>query len=96
MAVARPIRLLGAASILLVLFLIFQLRKSAAPLVATFGSGDKLTDKLTHGMTKDPLLDRTLQQNFAMIAGVELTISSNGGAGRYFMACGGQRLRAGQ
>lgn len=63
MAVARPIRLLGAASILLVLFLIFQLRKTATPLVGTFGSGDKLVN----GMKKDPLLDRMLQKILVLV-----------------------------
>jgi len=48
MAIARPIRMLGAVCILLCLFLVFQLRQDS------FGS----TSKLRHGMTRDPLLDR--------------------------------------
>lgn len=48
MAIARPIRMLGAACVLLTLFLIFNLRQST----------DQPTTKLTNGMTRDPLLDR--------------------------------------
>lgn len=48
MAIARPIRMLGAACILLCLFLVFQLRQ---------GSPNP-SSKLVHGMTRDPLLDR--------------------------------------
>jgi len=54
MAVARPLRLLGAATIILVLVLIFQVSKNSAPLVGSTGG------KLSNGMKKDPLLDRTL------------------------------------
>jgi mannosyltransferase len=50
MAIARPIRMLGAACILLTLFLVFQLNKDP----------QNPTSKLTHGMTRDPLLDREL------------------------------------
>lgn len=50
MAIARPIRMLGAACILLTLFLVFQLNQSS----------DKPSSKLVHGMTRDPLLDRAL------------------------------------
>ena len=50
MAIARPIRMLGAACILLTLFLIFNLRQSS----------DKTSSKLAHGMSRDPLLDRAL------------------------------------
>ncbi|KAJ5319008.1 hypothetical protein N7541_006628 [Penicillium brevicompactum] len=49
MAIARPIRMLGAACILLCLFLVFQLHQ---------GSSEEGT-KLTHGMKKDPLVDPT-------------------------------------
>lgn len=48
MAIARPIRMLGAACILLCLFLVFQLHQSPS----NDGS------KLIHGMKKDPLVDR--------------------------------------
>lgn len=48
MAIARPIRMLGAAAVLLTLFLVFQLRSGYS----------KPSSKLTHGMTRDPLLDR--------------------------------------
>jgi mannosyltransferase len=48
MAIARPIRMLGAACILLCLFLVFQLHQSPS----SDGS------KLIHGMKKDPLVDR--------------------------------------
>jgi hypothetical protein len=50
MAIARPIRMLGAACILLTLFLVFQLRQGS----------DRPSSKLTHGMSRDPLLDRAL------------------------------------
>ena len=49
MAVARPIRMLGAAGILLCLFLVFHLNRTPS----AFGG------KLINGMKKDPLLDRT-------------------------------------
>jgi hypothetical protein len=48
MAIARPIRMLGAACIILCFFIVFQIRKSPAAL--TLG-GSKM---------RDPLLDRTL------------------------------------
>lgn len=48
MAIARPIRMLGAACILLTLFLIFNMRQSS----------DQPNTKLVNGMTRDPLLDR--------------------------------------
>lgn len=51
MAVARPIRMLGAASIILCLFLIFQLNKGPTTLL---GSQGKLSS-----MKADPLLQRT-------------------------------------
>lgn len=50
MAIARPIRMLGAACILLCLFLVFQLRQD----------NPSATSKLVHGMSRDPLLDRAL------------------------------------
>ncbi|KAJ5716547.1 Glycosyl transferase family 15 [Penicillium malachiteum] len=49
MAIARPIRMLGAVCILLTLFLIFNMRQ--AP--------QKPSTKLVNGMTRDPLLDPT-------------------------------------
>lgn len=52
MAVARPIRMLGAASIVLCLFLIFQLNKGPTPLLRHQG---KLSS-----MKSDPLLQRVL------------------------------------
>lgn len=52
MAVARPIRMLGAASIILCLFLIFQLNKGPTTLL---GSQGKLSS-----MKADPLLQRAL------------------------------------
>ena len=48
MATARPIRMLGAACILLTLFLIFNMRQSS----------NQPNTKLVNGMTRDPLLDR--------------------------------------
>ncbi|BCR89778.1 glycosyltransferase family 15 protein [Aspergillus chevalieri] len=51
MAVARPIRMLGAASILLCLFLIFQLNKGPTPLVSQ--------GRTYNGMKSDPLLEPT-------------------------------------
>lgn len=50
MAIARPIRMLGAACILLCLFLVFQLRQD----------GPDSISKLVHGKFRDPLLDRAL------------------------------------
>lgn len=50
MAVARPIRMLGAAAIILCLFLIFQLNKGPTPLIGRQG-------KLYNGKS-DPLLER--------------------------------------
>lgn len=52
MAVARPIRMLGAASIILCLFLIFQLNKGPTTVL---GSQGKLSS-----MKADPLLQRAL------------------------------------
>lgn len=52
MAVARPLRLLGAVTILLILVLIFQF--SGSP------TGFPGRGKLASGMKKDPLLDRML------------------------------------
>ncbi|OXV07039.1 hypothetical protein Egran_05195 [Elaphomyces granulatus] len=49
MAVARPIRVLGAACILLILFLVFEITK---PFIPQYG-------KLGQGMKRDPLLDPT-------------------------------------
>jgi mannosyltransferase len=49
MAIARPIRMLGAVCILLCLFLVFQLHQSPI----------EEGSKLTHGMQKDPLVDRS-------------------------------------
>jgi hypothetical protein len=49
MAVARPIRMLGAVGILLCLFLVFHLNQTPS----AFGG------KLINGMKRDPLLDRT-------------------------------------
>lgn len=48
MAIARPIRMLGAACILLCLFLVFQLHQSSS----------EEGSKLAQGMKKDPLVDR--------------------------------------
>lgn len=48
MAIARPIRMLGAACILLCLFIVFQLHQDHSEQGA----------KLIHGMKKDPLVDR--------------------------------------
>lgn len=52
MAVARPIRMLGAASIVICLFLIFQLNKGPSPLIGRQGH------RLFNGMKSDPLLER--------------------------------------
>lgn len=51
MAIARPIRLLGALSILLVIVTIFYVSHPAQSLISV---GSRLKD----GMKKDPLLDR--------------------------------------
>jgi mannosyltransferase len=58
MAVARPIRMLGAACILLCLFLIFQVNQSHGPSFISKGSKDY------NGMKKDPLLDRESHLRF--------------------------------
>jgi mannosyltransferase len=57
MAVARPIRLLGAVGILMVLVLIFRLSKDSTPFVSDGG-------KLVNGMKHDPLLDRMYFHSF--------------------------------
>ena len=54
MGVARPVRVLGALSIGLFFYLVFQLLRSPTPLDAPGGNdGGKIDD-----MTRDPLLDR--------------------------------------
>lgn len=53
MAIARPIRLLGALGILLVISVIFYVSHPTQSLISI---GSRLTD----GMKRDPLLDRTL------------------------------------
>ena len=50
MAVARPIRMLGAACIILCLFLIFQMNNKGPSAIITKGPYE--------GMKRDPLLDR--------------------------------------
>ena len=52
MAVARPIRMLSAACVVLVIFLVFQMKRS--PSYVGMGPGEY------NGMTADPLNDRTL------------------------------------
>lgn len=52
MAIARPIRMLAASSVILLLFLIFQLRREEY-IPSIGGQG-----KLTKDFKKDPLLKR--------------------------------------
>lgn len=54
MAVARPVRFLGALSILLVFFLIYQLTRPAAPIPVP----PKPNGETIENMERDPLLDR--------------------------------------
>lgn len=55
MAIARPIRLLGAVGILGVLLVLYRLSQtSQIPSIASITGTDKITD----GMKRDPLLDR--------------------------------------
>ena len=55
MAVARPVRFLGALSVILVFFLIYQLWQPATPItVPNHRDGDTI-----ERMEKDPLLERT-------------------------------------
>ena len=53
MAIARPIRLLAAAFILMCVFFVFEIRKGQYDDVISSG-------KLVNGMKTDPLLKRTL------------------------------------
>ena len=63
MAIARPVRVLGALSIVLVIFLLYTVLKTPTKLTpigdqtATKG-GDRIDD-----MQRDPLLDRMLVSN---------------------------------
>lgn len=61
MAIARPIRLLGALGILGVLLVLYRVSQSTQISSSSWGDG-----KLTHDMKRDPLLDREfLSINFA-------------------------------
>lgn len=56
MAVARPVRFLGALSVILVFFLIYQYLRPVPSISvpgAASGNGEKIAD-----MERDPLLDR--------------------------------------
>lgn len=55
MAIARPLRLLGAACIVLFIYVAFQVSQSPKPIAVPQGNGEKLED----GMKKDPLIDRS-------------------------------------
>lgn len=55
MAVARPVRFLGAVSIVLILFLIYQTYQPAAPLQIPTHDAERINN-----WEKDPLLDREL------------------------------------
>lgn len=57
MAIARPIRMLGATCILLALFLVFQLRQGS----------DGSSSRLTRGMSRDPLLDRAFTEILQLV-----------------------------
>jgi mannosyltransferase len=52
MAVARPVRFLGALSIVLVFFLIYQLTRPVTPITLPSRNGDTIDN-----MERDPLLD---------------------------------------
>lgn len=53
MAVARPVRFLGALSIVLVFFLLYQLTRPVAPITPPNRNGETIEN-----MERDPLLDR--------------------------------------
>lgn len=55
MAIARPIRLLGAVGILGVLLVLYRLSQTSQ-IPSIIAPTD--TDKITDGMKRDPLLDR--------------------------------------
>ena len=55
MAVARPVRFLGAISIFLVFFVIYQLTRPAVPIPVPTKPNDGDT---IENMERDPLLDR--------------------------------------
>lgn len=58
MAVARPLRLLGALSCVVFVYLLFQMTRTpkiVAPVSTGGSNGEKIDD-----FTRDPLLDRTL------------------------------------
>jgi hypothetical protein len=56
MAIARPIRLLGAVTILAVLLVLYKMSYSPVSTVPLAPGVD--TNKITDGMKRDPLLDR--------------------------------------
>lgn len=58
MAIARPIRLLGAVGILGVLLVLYRLSQTSQLPSITGTTGTVDTDKITDGMKRDPLLDR--------------------------------------
>jgi mannosyltransferase len=60
MAVARPIRMLGASCIILILFLVFQINKG--PTYVSKGSNKEYT-----GIQSDPLKERTWPSFLAYI-----------------------------
>lgn len=68
MAVARPVRFLGALSIVLVFFLIYQLTRPTTPIAVP----DKKNGDTIENMERDPLLDRTLPY-YTSIQNIRLT-----------------------
>jgi mannosyltransferase len=67
MAVARPIRLLGALCILLVIVVVFYVSHPAQSLISV---GTRLKD----GMKRDPLLDRTFGSQPGLIVCVHADV----------------------
>lgn len=96
MAVARPIRMLGASCIILILFLIFQMNKTP-----TFISKGPYATQPYEGITSDPLKERTLPQRHSLAFFRIISITSanslshfhsNWRTDRPFMACDRWRL----
>ena len=72
MAIARPVRVLGALSIVLVIFLLYTVLKSPTRITPI---GDQTTVKVgdtIDDMQRDPLLDGTLSENLDQAAADEV------------------------
>ena len=62
MAIARPVRVLGALSIVLVIFLLYTVLKTPTKLTPIGDKTNKVGDTIDD-MQRDPLLDRMLFPN---------------------------------